>query len=90
MFIILHFPPNRLTICEYNPKTFSHHSSSPICCEVAGKYVIRSRETKAFLLETAAKLLFCKETLGEGPVVEDNCGVRAGIEASHGAKGTNL
>ena len=51
---------------------------------------MRSRETKAFLLETAAKLLFCKETLGEGPVVEDNCGVGAGIEASDGAEGAHL
>ena len=52
--------------------------------------MMRSREAKAFLLEPATELLFCEETLGKGPVVEDNCGVRAGIEASHGAKGTNL
>ena len=51
---------------------------------------MKSRETKAFLLETATKLLFCKETLGKGPVVEDNCGVGAGIETSDGAKGTHL
>ena len=51
---------------------------------------MRSIETKAVLLETATKLLFCKETLGEGPVVKDNCGVGAGIEASDGAEGANL
>ena len=51
---------------------------------------MRSRESKAFLLETATKLFFCKETLGKGPVVEDNCGVGASIETSDGAKGTHL
>ena len=51
---------------------------------------MRSIETKAVLLETAAKLLFCKETLGKGPVVEDNCGVGAGIETSDGSKGAHL
>ena len=51
---------------------------------------MRSIETKAFLLETAAKLLFCKETLGKGPVVEDNCGVGTSIETSDGTKGANL
>ena len=51
---------------------------------------MRSIETKAFLLETATKLLFCKETLGKGPIVEDNCGVGASIEACDWAKGTHL
>ena len=51
---------------------------------------MRSIETKASLLETAAKLLFCKETLGKGPVVEDNRRVGASIEACNWAKGTHL
>ena len=51
---------------------------------------MRSIETKASLLETAAKLLFCKETLGKGPVVEDNRRVGASIEACDWAKGTHL
>ena len=51
---------------------------------------MRSIETKVILLETSTKLLFCKKTLGKWPVVEDNCGVGAGIEPSDGAKGTHL
>ena len=49
-----------------------------------------SIETKAFLLETATKLVFCKKTLGKGPVIEDNCGVGASKEPSDGAEGTHL
>ena len=43
-----------------------------------------------FLLDTATKLLFCKETLGKGPVVEDNRGVGASVETSDGAERAHL
>ena len=53
--------------------------------------MISTIETKAFLLlETSTKLLFCEKTLGKGPVVENNCGIGAGIETSDGAKGAHL